>query len=194
MSGRFSSEPMRRLRVQAIMGSMRRVLTLVAIASVLCLSAGCATRDKPSTDASTSHPRLGLSDRTMASFEAFGTEFRDSDEDPKVNAEEAIEASGRAFGLAKGKPAEIALGTLTVPTHGRNVSDDPSLSVIEPFIKDRLVWVVVYDSVVQPGSGPAPVADGASAPETPKETRAGLWVAVDATSGDVIRGESVGDG
>jgi hypothetical protein len=175
------------------------VLTLGAIASVACLSAGCTNRENPSStiakDTSASSPPLGLSDRTLASFEAFGTIFRNSDADPEVTAEQAIQASGGAYGLATGEPAEIALGTLTVPTYGREVSDDPSISVIDPFIKDQLVWVVVYYDVLQPGSGPAPLTDGSSEElATPEEMRAGLWVAVDASSGDVLRAETIGDG
>jgi hypothetical protein len=173
---------------------MRRVVTLV-VALAACLSAGCANREKASVDIATSHPPSWLSARTLASFEAFGTEFRDSGADPKVSARHAIGASGRAYGLATVRPVEIALGTLTVPNYGRDVSDDPSLSVIEPFIKGRLVWVVVYDDVLQPGLGPAPGTDGSSkAAATRKLMRVGLWVAVDATSGDVIRAESIGDG
>jgi hypothetical protein len=98
--------------------------------------------------------------------------------------------------LSTGEPAEIALGRLTVPTYGRETSDDPSVSVIDPFINDELVWIVVYDNVVQPGDGPAPVGDkdSSEAPAIPTETRAGLWVAVTAASGEVIRAESIGDG
>jgi hypothetical protein len=152
---------------------------------VAFLVAGCASRDDPSSTVATGASlSLGLSDRTLASFRAFGTVFHDADAVPSVTAEQALQASRGAYGLATDTPDEIALGTLTVPTYGQEVSDDPSISVVDPFIKDRLVWVVVYDDVLQPGSGPAPSTDD---PAAPREMRAGLWVAVDASSGEVLQ-------
>jgi hypothetical protein len=88
---------------------------------VVFLLAGCASRDDPSSTVATGASlTLGLSDRTLASFRAFGTVFHDADAVPSVTAEQAVQASRGAYGLATDAPDEIALGTLTVrPTAKR---------------------------------------------------------------------------
>lgn len=96
-----------------------------------------------------------------------------------------------AFDFTAGHiPDEMVLGTLTVPTHGQELSANPAKSSnIAPSIADRLVWFVVFNDVEQPRWGP--VDDNGEAVFPESSTKAAMWIAVDAKTGENLGGESI---
>lgn len=135
-----------------------------------------------------------LSDRTSRSLGRHGTHLYVEDartSSPRVGNATAVTAAQRAFGFIAGtSPSELALGRLTVPTYGKETSTNPAVtSKIKPIIENRLVWFVVFHDVEQPVSGP--VGPDGEAYQSQATFTAGLWVAVDATTGEVLGGESI---
>jgi hypothetical protein len=108
----------------------------------------------------------------------------------ETTAKEAAASAAESFNFTKDHaPSEEALGRLTVPTYGKNVSDDPKAPKIIPTIDSRLVWFVVFDDVVQPVGGPRLDDKEKKFPSTFK---APIWLAVDAKTGQVLGGETLG--
>jgi uncharacterized membrane protein YjfL (UPF0719 family) len=94
---------------------------------------------------------------------------------PLVDADAALATSGQQAGfLNKSKVASISLVSLT--------------RLHDPDVQDRLVWLTVYHGVKIPALGPNAETDDIAnnGPST-----AGMWVAIDARSGDFVVAQSI---
>jgi hypothetical protein len=163
------------------------------LAGTTLVGSSAGARGDSVTTSTAGIPPIGeLSTKTLESLKTYGTQLTVLDaslENPKINAIQATKLAESAFGFTvRHTPSELALGQLTVPGYGPRDSD--SANGVDPIISDRTVWFVVFDDVKQRASGPVG-PDGESASKDHAVVQ-GLWVAVDATSGEVLGGESVG--
>ncbi|MEO8330163.1 MAG: hypothetical protein ABI586_09170, partial [Candidatus Nanopelagicales bacterium] len=124
---------------------------------------------------SSSAPSLGpLSDDTIKELSNSGDTLVVLDPNqikPEVDQDAAVTAASDGFGRSKGiYPSEVSLTKLTVSDYGKELSDDPSKSELDLYIKDRDTWIVVFPNVDVPisnGGIPLPGQQGSKAePDT----------------------------
>lgn len=131
-------------------------------------------------------PEAQLSKRTQASLTRHGISFSAVRPGAQPVSEKSAAATAEgAYGFTAGhSPAVVVLGRLTDANYGRETSSNPVLdSHVQPSIKDRLVWLVVFRDVDQPYLGPPC--------DCPPTQKADMWVAVDAQTGNVLEGASI---
>lgn len=109
-----------------------------------------------------------------------------------LTPEKVAELATSAFGLATGKPAALSFGRLTIPFYGKRLSDDPRDERISRYADDRPVWLVRFNDVPQPRSGPVG-EDGEPVNKGPASVPADLWVSLDAVTGEILYGATLFD-
>src|SRR5665811_1110416 len=144
-------------------------LVLAATASWTTIQAATAdsrpsSAAKPASSAA-EEPADKLSGKTLRSLSTYGTKLTVIDAASQdamlsrstvVSHAAAEKSAAGAFKFTAGHvPAEVVLTKLTVPTYGKETSEDPTkTSKIEPEIADRLVWFVVFHDIDQPRWAP----------------------------------------
>lgn len=110
---------------------------------------------------------------------------------PAISGSQATEiAAGSFFFTADKVPLATFLAKITIADYGTELETDPTKpSRIDPSVRDRTAWIVVYDKVQLPVFGPFH-------PEQPQSSRpdyytATFFVAVDASSGGFLSAESL---
>ncbi|MCW2747523.1 MAG: hypothetical protein JWP10_665 [Nocardioidaceae bacterium] len=110
---------------------------------------------------------------------------------PAITEAEALQVASGSFSFtSRRQPSESAYGSLTLLHYGRETEPDTTKpSKIVPIIADRPVWFFVFRGVEMQIFGPyRSDEDAAKAPTTYPGS---IWVAVDATTGKSLGGESV---
>ena len=142
-------------------------------------------------------PAGRLKAETISASKAGGfymTPLREGEEQPKVSRDEAVSLATAEFGFLEGKqPAEVDLARVTNWTQGRRVpvtGNPDRVYRLEPTVKGRLAWVVVFDGVNIPAfGGPLPTKDDPGPFVRPSVTSFVVWI--DATTGKFLRGGSL---
>lgn len=109
-----------------------------------------------------------------------------------LTAEKVADLATSSFGLSTGTPSALSFGRLTIPYYGKKVSDDPKDERISRYVDDRPVWLVRFNDVPQPRSGPVG-EDGEPVSKGPAAVKADLWVALEAVTGETLYGATLVD-